>query len=330
MQTETLLIVLSKMFGENIVRAGCQAEQLHGGTVGNVQLITGTAETGDGGSLPYKVVLKVQHKWERHGDPDSWRREYDLYVSDFGKTFTDSLRWPECYHAEMNESGDEWQLWLEYIDGVSGLDLNGEMYECAAEELGRFQGRLYAEQPAVLKSLTNLSNAAAFKNFYLRYKSWNVVYDYIRSDDCEIPGHLCKMIIDSDNNSDEIFERIERLPIVFCHRDFWVTNIFYSDGKIILIDWDTTGWGYIGEDILSLIADEADVKRMTEYYCRCVPAYRKGFSEYTDISHIPDLYIYERIVLHFGYRLIEWYLEADSPEDKAHHVDTLQQIYEMK
>ncbi|MFJ7915623.1 MULTISPECIES: phosphotransferase [unclassified Lysinibacillus] len=81
------------------------------------------------------------------------------------------------------------------------------------------------------------------KNYYLRYRSWNVLYHYIRSDDCEIPKHLCKMLIDLDNNADEIFSRIEKLPIVLCHRDFWVANVFYSDSKIVLIDWDTAGWG---------------------------------------------------------------------------------------
>jgi len=47
--------------------------------------------------------------------------------------------------------------------------------------------------------------------------------------------------------------RIERLPVVLCHRDFWVANIFYKDQKILLLDWDTTGWGYMGEDIASWI-----------------------------------------------------------------------------
>lgn len=81
---------------------------------------------------------------------------------------------------------------------------------------------------------------------------------YIRSDDCEIPKHICKILIDIDENSDEIFIRIEKLPIVLCYRDFWVANIFFSEGETVLIDWDTAGWGYLA----SLIADEADVNHM--------------------------------------------------------------------
>jgi len=325
---ETLVLVLSKMLDKTIIRADYQLTELQGGTIGTVRLVTGMAETSDGENLPYKMVWKTQKKFERYGDPDSWRREYDLYASDFNKVFFDSFRCPDCYHAEIN--GDEIQLWMEYIDGVSGLHLTSEMYERAAEELGRFQGKLYAERPNVLQNLTNLSKVEFMKNYYLRYRSWNVLYDYIRSDDCEIPKHLCKMLIDFDNNVDKIFSRIERLPIVLCHRDFWVTNIFYSDSKIVLIDWDTAGWGYMGEDIASLIADETDVCHMVEYYQKCVPAYYRGFSEYADVSHISDHCIYELILAMFGYRLVEWYKFAESPEDKSMHLNTLQKIYEMR
>lgn len=325
---EILELVLSKILGKTISRANHQIVQLQGGTVGNVRLVTGTAETSEGESLPYKVVWKTQKKWERYDDPDSWRREYDLYASDFGKSFTDSLRWPACYHAEMN--GDEIQLWMEYIDGVSGLNLTPEMYERAAEGLGRFQGKLYAEQPDVLQNLNNLSKADFVKSFYTRYRSWNVVYDYIRSDDCEIPKHLCTMLIDVDDNAEEIFSRIEKLPIVLCHRDFWVANILYSEDEIVLIDWDTAGWGYMGEDIASLIADEADVTHMADYYHKCIPAYYKGFAEYADVSHISDHCVKELILLMFGYRLVEWYTFAESPEDKAMHLNVLQQIYELR
>ena len=85
--------------------AGYMVTKFNSGSVGNVALITGTIE-----GKPFQVVRKTQKKWDRPGDPDSWRREYDLYVSDLGKVFTDALRWPICYHAEI--SADETQLWL--------------------------------------------------------------------------------------------------------------------------------------------------------------------------------------------------------------------------
>ena len=335
--TTILINVLRKKFTVPIIHAGYQIRRLHGGTLGDVHLITGMAESDSGEKLPYEIVLKTQKKWERYDDPDSWCREYDLYLSDLGTTFTDSFHWPECYHAEINPDQNEIQLWMEYIDGISGLNLTGDMYEHAAEELGRFQGKLYTEQPDFLLNLTNLSKIEYVKNFYLHYRSWKTVFDYIRSDNCEIPKHICEMLVDIDDHSDEIFKRIEELPIVFCHRDFWVANIFYTDGKISLIDWDTAGWGYLGEDIASLIADEANVDYMVEYYYRCIPAYYKGFSEYADISHITDNCICELILVMYGYRLIEWFINASSgsapqemDNEKNHYLNTLQKIFEIK
>lgn len=327
---ETLIYVLSRQFKKDIINADYQTTELQGGTVGNVNLVTGIAEAVDGEKLPYRTVLKIQKKWERFGDPGSWRREYDLYASDLGATFSDALRWPTCYHAEINADENEFQLWLEYIDGVTGLDLTGDMYEHAALELGRYQGKLYAEQSAVLQSLKNLSHADFMKNTYLHYRSWPVVYNYIRSEDCELPQHVRQLLIDIDKYADEIFDRIEELPLVFCHRDFWVTNLIYADGKIALIDWDTSGWGYLGEDLASLIADESDINHMVEYYQRCVPAYYKGFSEYADVSHIADHCVYEMILLVFGYRLVGSYLHTEDADEKTNLVLTLQKIYEMK
>ncbi len=326
--SETLIKVLRKALGQEIIEVSFETEQLKGGTVGEVMLVYGIARSLEGRELPFKVVYKRQKKWERYGDPNSWRREYDLYVENLDTVFSDSFRWPKCYYAELSE--DETHLWMEYIEGVSGLNLTGAMLENIAEELGRFQGRLYAQQPDVLNKLSNLSRKEYSKNNYLRYKSWNEVYDYIRAEECEIPKYLCDMLIDVDERSDEIWETIEQLPVVLCHRDFWVANIFYSDQKIRVIDWDTAGWGYMGEDIASLIADEADVAHMVEYYGRCIRAYYKGFSEYVDISHISSLCVKELILFMYGYRLVEWYKFAKTAEEKALQIATLHQIYEME
>ncbi len=252
-------------------------------------------------------------------------------MSDLGATFSDALRWPVCYHAEMNTEEDEFQLWLEYIDGVTGLDLTGDMYEQAALELGRLQGKLHAKQPPALQNLTNLSHANLMKNTYLHCRSWPVVYDYIRSEDCEFPQHVRQMIIDIDDRADEILARIEQLPLVLCHRDFWVNNLIYADGNIALIDWDTSGWGYLGEDLASLIADEdeADIDHMVECYQRCVPAYYKGFSEYAYAPPVADHCVYEMILLVFGYRLVERYLHTEDDDEKTKPAHMLQKIYEM-
>lgn len=227
MNIETLILVLNKMLGKNIVNANYQSEQIKGGYVGDVRLITGTAETDSGENLPYKVVLKIQNKWERTGDPNSWRREYDLYVSDLDNAFADSFRWAKCYHAEINEDETQTQLWIEYISGVTDKNLTIKMLEKAAEELGRFQGRIYAQKPQMLQNISCFSDFDFVKNLYLSDTVNNtVVYNYIHSGDCPIPSHLRQMLIDVYSKSETIFADRKKLPTTLCHRDFKTNNIY--------------------------------------------------------------------------------------------------------
>ena len=300
-----------------------QIVELNQGAVGHTELIIGTYE-----SKPFKTVVKTQKKWERPGDPDSWRREYDLYVSGLSDIFTENLRCPKCYHAQISD--DKTKLWLEYIEGVSGSDLTVEMYEAVAKELGRFHRKSFVEKLTL--STKNLADIDGMKNFYHHYRSKKDLYNYVRQSNNDIAPHLRKMIIDLDEKSDMIWTEIEKLPIVLRHGDFFPPNIFYRNSEIVLIDWDSAGWSYFGEDIVNLIADTNDVTYMVEHYNKCVPAYQKGFSEFSDISKIENLYLHERIIMHFGYRLIDkytWLNERKTPEEQKSDLKVLQKIYEM-
>jgi hypothetical protein len=324
---DNLKNALSKMFDTQIIRVDFESKQLQGGTVGDVRLITGAAETADGEKMSYTIILKVQKKWERQDDPDSWRREYDLYKSDLGALFTDSLRWPKCYHVEMNEENNETQLWMEYIDGISGRDLTIEMREQAALELGRFQGRIYKHNFTLLQNISCFSKLEIVTDYYMSIYWETAEYHYIRSDECEIPAHIKQMFITTDNQRKMMLENI---PVILCHRDFFFFFIFYSDAQISLIDWDSTGWGCIGDDIVQLITDETDGKYFDEYCKKLIPAYIKGFSEYADILRVDNFYIWERLVIHFGYSLVKSYMSAESLDEKKSVIDTLQKIYEMR
>lgn len=323
----TLLDVLGKMLSTRVLRAGYEARPMKGGTLGDVRLVTGTAEAADGRLLPYRVVYKTQRKWARPCDAGSWRREYDLYTAMPDTAFEGPLRRPKCYAAQQGD--DEIQLWLEYIDGISGADLTVDMLEQAALALGRLQGRLYAQRPPWLMEIANLSGEGFLRDVYERYRTWPVARDYIRAADCEIPAHLRGMITAIDDDAGAVFARIGRLPVVLCHRDFWHENIFYRDDEIVLIDWDTAGWGYLGEDMASLIADELDARHMAASYARCVPAYYKGFGEYAQAPDLAESCVYELILVMFGYRLVDWYMHARTSEGKDVCLGVLQRIYEM-
>lgn len=110
-------------------------------------------------------------------------------------------------------------------------------------------------------------------------------------------------------------------------RDFWHENILFANGVIRLIDWDTAGWGFPGEDIASLIVDEMPAERYEENYHRLVPAYLKGLSEYIDVPAIDEMHIWEMSLLKFGYRMVQQYMFSESIDDKAQIVNALQIIY---
>ena len=134
-----LKTALNTMFRSEAHVIDCQGRPLNGGTVGQVRLITGLAQTADAGRLPFRLVEKTQRKWERPGDPDSWRREYDLYRSGLSALFDDTLRWPACFHADMNDEQDQTRIWMEYIEGPAGYALTPDMLEQAAHALASFR-----------------------------------------------------------------------------------------------------------------------------------------------------------------------------------------------
>ena len=136
--------------------------------------------------------------------------------------------------------------------------------------------------------------------------------------------------MDIDERKNEIFCELKNLPIVLCHRDFWIENIFSHEGKIRLIDWDTSGWGYVGEDIASLVIDDTDASCIGEYYRRLIPAYFMGLSEHMDISQIDNLYIREMILIKFGYRILQEYMFSEAQDVKEEQVSILQKVYEME
>ncbi len=360
MDLATLTHVVSKSLGRPIRDVDHQITQLQGGTLGDVKLVAGRARTTDGIELPYRLVWKTQKRWERPGDPDSWRREYDLYRSGFGAIFSEALRWPTCHRAEMN--GDEIQLWMEYIDGASGANLTVDLLADAATELGRFQGRLY-RSPAMLRQMTCLSDAGFMEREHnqwhtqtltyeflcseqcrvpdhvrrmIRNNPWNgpktIEHHYLRSRECDIPECLKQMLIDVDDNRGAIFQKIGQLPVVLCHRDFWIENIFWVDGQVVLIDWDGAGFGYMGEDIASLIADDTENDRLLDYYNRLIPAYFKGLSESIDADVLPIQHpmIWEMIVIKFGYRVLQDYMFTTSDDVKYASVERLQKIHAIQ
>lgn len=339
------LRALSSLFGEPVTHATRSKRKLHGGTVAEVFLVYGTAITNSRGEQPYKLVWKVTRKWSRPGDPLSWRREYDWIHENSNVNLGSKLRIPTCYHMELNEV--ENHLWMEYVDGVSGNALSQSMLDEVAFQWGAFQRRSVCEsKPLEACNLSNVSfleseltrwyhNPYLYQSLYsdtcpipqtikdvLRRHDWDdgysIVYHYVRSDECDLPKHLKAMIIDLDHSKDAVFLRFSRLPIVISHRDVWEENLIYKDGLIYLIDWDCVGWGYLGEDLASLIADDTPTGQLDARFASLYDQYLAGYYRYRAESVLEPKDIVMMILIKYGYRLIDnyWFARAKTKKNE--------------
>ena len=324
---ETLKKALSKMFDVKITRADCQAEQLHGGAFGDIRLVTGTAYSGGNEALPYRIVCKTQRKRRPPENPDSWVNEYRFYTSDFHKLFEKNVRMPKCYHAEISD--EMYALWLEYIDGVTGTDLTISNLEYIAENYGCIQARIH-KQPELTENIGCLRYNKFMENYYDFKRKQKELYDYLRSETFDMPVQYKQMLIETDDNKAEVFDKLKQLPVVFHHGDFHAGNMFLKNDEVVLIDWgDGAGWGYLGEDIVNLICDNPNIELWDEYYRKLIPAYLKGISEYMDISKIESFYFKEMIIISHGYDIVRKHMLAQNRDEKEKQITALQKIYEM-
>jgi hypothetical protein len=336
---------LSQKFSKQIVKTDQQEKSLQGGTLGDVRLISGMAETANGEKLPFAVVHKKQKKWERFGDPTSWRREVDLYRAGYDAFFDGDLRVPACYHATLNADETEMALWMAYIGGVSGRELTTDMLEKAAYLWGRFQGEQSAPQDS-LRSLPCLNDAGFMERQYEEWHTQLYSYEYLITEECQMPEHLkqklksgevklipgksfeyaclradCfgipphirEKLMELDERRREIFAELKTYPTVLCHGDFWSENIFYADDKITLIDWDTAHEGFPGEDVACLLVDGMPVERFEENIRRLIPAYLRGLSEAGFTALPSESLITTMLLLIFGYRMLQNHIFEKDP-----------------
>ncbi len=359
MSDAALSAAVNRALGGPATVMQAQVKSLRGGTLGDVRLVWGDACMDGGKEKTFRLVWKRQKKWERPGDPGSWRREYDLYQTALGSAFTPDLRRPECYHSAIND--DEAELWLEYVSGTSGAELSAGMLEDAARALGRFQGRI-AAAPGIYKDIRSLSDEGFPGQEFAQWhrqsytlaqmvsihsplpdsvkemlRSGDIAlipgksleYACIRSDACGMPAHLRRMMEGMDESADIVFASLQSLPVVLCHRDFWTENLFWENGRIRLIDWDTTGWGRAGEDVASLVFDDTDPATVAEYLPRLLSAYNDGLSAF-DISPLPGIrQVLSMAMLKFGYRNAQRFFFAEDAADRNSALAWLEAVHSL-
>jgi len=249
-------------------------------------------------------------------------------------------------------------LWLEYVQGYSGLELTTDMLEETAYELGRFQGLTIANknQSILMENFTGVdflekeltqwywqtydyqflcskdSNLPLHVKEMLKRNDWDdessIIYHYLRHKECNLPKHLKDMIYHIDDHKDSIFKYFSSFPSVINHRDFWIENIIYDNSMIYLIDCDCIGFGYLGEDLASLIGDDTLTENLMVYFERLIPAYNRGIAEFQNIV-IDAKMIHEIILIKYGYRLIQNHMFTNDDNQKEDIQSRLQVLFDI-
>lgn len=307
----SLLQALSNKFGVNVKDAAYETELLQGGDVGEVYRISGEAVTDDAGMV-FSLVLKNQKKWERHGDPDCWRREYEIYKHGLDKKLLGkTLMFPKCYL--LNESSDETQIWMEYIEGkTSEKNLHAPELSLAAQKLGELQAEFHRNGQHNLPFLRRYpAVCSSFDLWHSRVK------DSLDSGIDGFPVDIRLILNSYAGKADEIFASFSKLPVTLCQGDFYHDNFIFKETSagtsIYVIDWDCAGYGYIGEDTVdvlleSFVYSDRDVALLPEFRQRIISSYVRGVqSGGVEFSMSNDL-VREIFALAWGFRIVDHYL----------------------
>lgn len=300
----------------NVTNVDYEQELLQGGTVGEVYRLRGTAHTVNG-SMPLDMVLKIQKPWERSGDPGSWRREYDIYHSGAYRHWPKQLRLPQPYLLE--ETAQDTRIWMEAIEGATGSQqLHVEELSLTAGRLGAFQAIYHQRGDMGLPFMRPFPAAQSSFAYW-----WGRMEPLLRKGIEGFPDDLRLALLECAEESESNQERLSALPRTLCQGDVHHDNLFLDrrNEVVYLIDWDTAGYGYMGEDAVDMLLEafvysDRDVTLLPMYRQSIVKAYVEGAAKEGIALQLPEDLIRGLFALSWGYRVADLYLyyEKGNPQ----------------
>ena len=254
-------IISRALDAENLTLIDWDIQSAHGGysheLTGGIYRLSGIAQTGNGRS-PFSLILKIiQAPAEPTpiDHPHYWKRELLAYQSGLLDDLAPNLRAPRCFATQAIDEATDW-LWLEDVNDQLGDEWPLAHFEVAAQHLGEFNGRYLSPhaQPnhawlsrhwltAWLQDYAHLPDLIADDHTWQHPLVHNI-----------LPRPYQERLLHLWHNRDQLFQALAQLPQTFCHLDAFRPNLFAHPNQTIIIDWDKTGFGAIGEELGGMIA----------------------------------------------------------------------------
>lgn len=324
----SVLVALCRKFQQNIENAAYTTEILQGGTVGDVVKLTGHAETGSE-ALPFSIVVKTQRKWDRHGDPLCWRREYDIYRQDLPVKLLPAIRLPQCYFLEEDE--ETTRIYMEWVEGKTG---NTQLH---ADELALAAGRLGALQADFhLHGKKDYSCLRSFPAVRSSFDLWfGRMGPLLQKPIDGFPEKLRQTLNAYAAKASELLRSFERLPVTVCQGDVHHDNLILCETPqntdVYLIDWDSAGYGHMGEDAVDVLMEafvysDRDTALLPLFRQKIMAAYCEGAAgKGVDIPFDGKMFR-DLAALSWGFRVADLYLYYQDEPSKKRCIQILQLI----
>lgn len=323
---ESLLAALGNMFADKIMDVHYSTEILEGGTVGDVVKLSGEAKT-DIAVLPFSIVVKSQRKWDRHGDPDCWRREYDIYKQGLVDELPKTIRLPQYYLLEEDEGCN--RIWMEFIEGKTGnKQLHANELALAAYRLGELQAEFHQTGE---RNLTYLRSYPAVRSSFDLW--WSRMKKPLSTKIEGFPDELRDMLGDYGDRAEILLATFDNLPLTLCQGDVHHDNLIFKerpDGiDVYLIDWDCAGYGRMGEDAVDVLMEafvysDRDVSLLPNFRRRIIDGYCGGAKKRgVDFTMNREL-VRDIFALAWGFRIADLYLYYKEEHPKKRCVEILQ------
>ncbi|WP_044505073.1 aminoglycoside phosphotransferase family protein, partial [Megasphaera massiliensis] len=265
----------------------------------------------------------TQRKWERHGDPNCWRREHDLY--DANVIIPNQIKLPCCLLLE--EEADLTRIWMEYVEGVTGKHLDAEDLVLTAERLGSFQADYHLRGRRDLSLLRGYPAVGSSFDLW-----WNNVKEPLRDTIEGFPDELRQILNGYAEQANELLNLLEALPVTLCQGDVHQGNIILRKDSgttsVYLIDWDCAGYGRMGEDAIDLLIEafvysDWDVSMLPGLRRGIMDSYCQGAKLQGVDFDLGDKLVRDVFVLAWGFRIVSIYLYGQNECPKERYVQIL-------